>query len=40
LGLGQAGTAGLLGAIWAAVQAIFIRAGIANEVQNQGVRDL
>jgi len=29
---GQIGTAGLLAAVWAAVQACFIRAGIANEV--------
>jgi len=29
---GQIGTAGLLAAVWAAAQAIFIRAGIANEV--------
>jgi len=29
---GQIGTAGLLAAIWAAAQAIFIRAGIGNEI--------
>ena len=29
---GQIGTAGLLAAVWAAAQACFIRAGIANEV--------
>ena len=29
---GQIGTAGLLAAVWAAAQAMFIRAGIANEV--------
>ena len=29
---GHIGTAGLLAAIWAAAQACFIRAGIANEV--------
>lgn len=32
---GQMSGAGLLAAIWAAAQACFIRAGIANEVQKQ-----
>ena len=32
---GQIGGVGLLAAIWAAAQACFIRAGIANEVAKQ-----
>jgi len=32
---GQVGTVVLRAAVWAAVQACFIRAGVANEVQKQ-----
>ena len=32
---GQIGGTGLLAAVWAAAQACFIRAGIANEVAKQ-----